>query len=218
MIMFEPTNKEPEQSKPKPPTRRKATWLKVMVSVLFAVSWLLWSCGENQSAVTKPEPAAAADQFQPSPDPAAHIEAGRNYPVLAESHYHQPDFAADIRANNSTEQIALNKARQALLNHQPTTVADLVQVAPADYQTEADYLEAHALFEMKNYAQSAVIFNKLTTSARYGEAAQWYSLLAMMPYFERRKAFIINHLKAIASNNGHAFQADAKQLLSEIVY
>ncbi len=149
---------------------------------------------------------------------ATSTPPGRQYQALAESHYHAPDFTADIRIDAPQEQVELNKARMAMAEQQYAKAITLLQQVPAEYENDANYLHAHALFANKNYPQSAVLFNKLAANDRYGEAAQWYGLLAMMPYFERRKTFVMEGLKKIAVNDRHAFQVEAKQLVSEIVY
>ncbi len=139
------------------------------------------------------------------------------YLALALATYQQPDFAAGIRNNPPVNQSDLNNARKALADHQPADALEALQQAPAEYATDANYLRAHALFQLAQYPQSAVIFGKLRSSARYGEVAQWYELLAMLPYYERRKAFFMNRLKVIADEDGHIFQTEAKALLGKMV-
>jgi hypothetical protein len=136
------------------------------------------------------------------------------YLALAQTSYQAPDFTADIRGNAPKVQDALNDARRALADHRPVDALDVLQQAPAEYQSDADYLRAHALFAQKKYAQSAALFGQLTSSSRYGEAAQWYGILALLPGFEHNKALVLDRLKAISDDNGHTYQREATRLKS----
>ncbi len=180
----------------------------------FSGRWALFLLSVWLGACTNQAPSPAefkTENLEPVPP-------GRQYQALGELHYHAPDFAADIRPEAPTEQAALNKARKALAEQHPTEAIALLRQVPAEYENDASYLQAHALFMLKNYPQSAVLFTKLAGDSYYGQAAQWYSLLAMMSHFERRKTYMMEGFKKIAGEAGNPFQGEARQMISEIVY
>ncbi|MEO6038072.1 MAG: hypothetical protein ABIQ93_06635 [Saprospiraceae bacterium] len=194
--------------------------------LVCGAAWWFWPKAKNQAPQQQPSPVEqpAPVPVIPAPEspqqgqtvPIAQKPSGNRYLALAQSSYLAPNFSADIRGNAPLSQDALNKARQALASHRPAAALDALQQAPAEYETDADYLRAHALFEWKKFAQSAVVFGKLRESVRYGEAAQWYAILAMLPDYEHRKVAIMPALKKIATDENHTYQQEAKRLVREL--
>ena len=199
----------------------KRLWLIILLAILglgIALGWWL----TNKNAATQPLPLPAEQSAPGLPeeeqtDPSAPKLVFHPNLALALATYRAPDFTADLRGSTAAGPDALQQARLALSANRPAEAFEALQQAPPEYETDADYLRAHALFRLQKYSQSAVIFGKLRSSVRYGEAAQWYEILAMLPYYERRKAFIMNRLKLIAGDSGHTFQAEAQDLIGKIV-
>ncbi len=197
--------------------------LLLLLLAFGGAAWWLWPKAEDktrqradppmeQPTAPAPQQPAPALPTANKPAPMAQKPSANRYLALAQSTYHAPNFAADIRGDAPTTQDALNDARQALADHRPADALDALQNVPQAYQTDADYLRAHALFALKKYQQSASVFEQLNSSVRYGEAAQWFQILALMPDFDREAAQIRRRLKKIADDDGHTFQREAKAL------
>lgn len=205
-----------------PPPSGGTGWLRLLIMLLAfgGAAWWFWP----QTKVTQtpapappaspstPVPAPSAPAAPAAPEPMAGKPGSNKYLALAQTSYQAPDFTADIRGDVPRVQDALNDARRALAEHRPADALEALQQAPAEYQTDADYLRAHALFAQRKYAQSATVFGQLRGSVRYGEAAQWYEILALLPGFEHNKALVLDRLKTIADDNGHTFQREATRL------
>jgi hypothetical protein len=198
----------------------------ILLLAFGGAAWWLWP---DPEAPMSPPPATPAEQPAPEPvkpapalpeprptEPIAQKPAVNRYLALAQAHYRAPDYAADLRGDEPSGPDVLAPARQALAAHRPADALAALEQVPSAYQTDADYLRAHALFELKQYARSAAFFGQLTGSLRYGEAAQWYEILALLPGTAGDEAPIRNRLKKIADDEGHAFQGEAKRLLKSV--
>ncbi len=211
-----------------PPRRRGGRpVLFVLLLLLFlgAAAWWFWPDAavempplrfpsEQQTPVQKQPAPALPEQRQQ--EPVVLKPAGNRYVALAQTHYQSPDFAADIRGDAPAGQDMLDDARQALAAKQPAAALAALQTVPAAYQTDADYLRGHALFAQKKYPQAAAVFGRLTGSVRYGEAAEWYETLALLPGFDRNKSLIMNRLEKISGDDEHIFQREAKRLAEQL--
>ena len=216
-----------EQTPPQPGGNGRFPWLFiVLLLAIGAAVWWFWPTAEDKTmsdpAPPAVQPAPAGDQPTPSlpqkslQEPVVQKSARNRYLALAQSNYYAPDFAADTRGDTPISQDALNMARQALARKHPADALVALSKVPPAYLTDADYLRGHALFAQKKYTQAATVFEKLTGSVRYGEAAQWYETLALLPDFDRNKSLIMNRLNTIAGDEDHVFQREAKRLLGEL--
>lgn len=198
--------------------------LLLLLLALGGAAWWLLSRREpektpqNQQSLPQNAPVTPPSAPSTLPDqnkqqPVAQQPVENRYLTLAQANYQAPDFAAEIRGEASASQDALNAARQALANHRPADALTALQNVPAEYQTDADYLKGHALFALKKYGASAAVFGQLTESVRYGEAAEWYAIVATLPAVtESNKSLIMKRLKVISEDQGHTFQREAADL------
>jgi hypothetical protein len=203
--------------------------LLLLLLAFGGAAWWLWPKAERDRPLPPREqpaesPGAAPEQQpavpQPRPrQPVAREKTappGNRYLALAESNYQAPDFSSDVRGEAPSAADALNTARKALTERRFADALAALQNIPSDYRPDAAYLRGHALFGQKRYAQAAAAFGELRESVRYGEAAQWYETLALLPDFERNKSLILSRLIKIAGDEGHAFQREAEGLLKRI--
>ncbi|MFN0176005.1 MAG: hypothetical protein ACKVU0_15245 [Saprospiraceae bacterium] len=198
--------------------------LRILLVLLFlgGAAWLFWPQKERKSRPPQNQPSEMPTPIQspvlqdvkPVEEPIAKKPntVTNRYLALAQSNYRSPDFASDIRGDASTSQNTLNDARLALAERRFSDALVALKNTPPEYNTDAAYLRGHALFGQKKYPQSAVVFGQLTGSVRYGEAAQWYELLSLLPDFEQNKSLILNGLKRISADEGHAFYREAQDL------
>lgn len=194
----------------------------LLLLALSGAAWWLWPESDTKMPGTLPSPVeqpapvpdapAPATPEKSSPVPMAQKTDNKRYLALAQSSYRAPNFSSEIRGDAASPQDALNDARQALAARRPADALDALQNVPAAYRSDADYLRAHALFALKKYDSAAEVFGRLSSSVRYGEAAQWFQVLAMLPNFEREAERIRTQLKAMAEDEGHTFHREAQQL------
>ena len=210
-----------------PPPSGGGGWARLLILLLTfgGAAWWFWP--NTETVVPLPTPKtypAPVPPTETSPDapiptqqkPMAQKPNGNRYLALAQSNYHAPNFSADIRGDAPSSQNKINDARQALADNRPADALDALQNVPSGYETDANYLRAHALFAQKKYVPAAGLFAQLKGSVRYGEAAEWYGLLALLPDFEQNKSVIMGRLKEIAGDDGHVFQQEAKTLLGAL--
>lgn len=195
----------------------------MLLLALGLAAWWVWPAAKTNTPSLPESPSENPAPIPPAPttplpqvkqEPIAQKSAATNkYLALAQSNYRNPDFGAEIRGNAATASDALHVARRAMAEKRPDDAIAALKDLPAEYQTDASYLKAHALFAKKKYVQSAALFAQLKGSVRYGEAAEWYGILARLPDFEHNKSLILNALNKIAADDGHTYQQEAKQLL-----
>jgi hypothetical protein len=208
-----------------PPDKRKGGSprfrLLFLLLAVGGVAWWFWPNAQTQAPSlpelpseksATPPPVEPVQQVQQ--EPIAQKPVAGKYIAMAQSSYRSPDFAAEIRGNTPAATDALHPARQAMAERRPDDAIAALKDLPAEYQTDALYLKAHALFAKKKYVQSAALFAQLKGSIRYGEAAEWYGILARLPDSERDKPLILSALNKIAADDGHTYQQEAKHLLS----
>lgn len=204
--------------------RNPLLWLMLLLA-LGVAAWLFWPAREEEKAsipddkqieVPKQQevkPSLPSNQTpiaqKPPATPNRHL-------ALALSVYQSPNFAAEIRGNAPAEQGLLNEARQALAEQRFSDAIKVLQNAPVEYKTDAAYLQAHALFGLKKYGQAATLFGQLTDSIRYGEAAQWYEILSLLPDFEQTKPQVVKKLKKMVEDEGHTFYREAEAMYRQI--
>ncbi len=169
---------------------------------------------EHPVELPAPPQSPVPEDIKPVEEPIAQKPStvSNRYLALAQSNYRSPDFASDIRGEASEGQNALNDARLALAERRFSDALIALKNTPSEYNTDAAYLRGHALFGQKKFPQSAVVFGQLTGSLRYGEAAQWYELLSLLPEFEQNKSLILKKLKRISEDEGHTFYREAQDL------
>jgi len=194
----------------------------LVLLVLGGAVWLFWPVAEIKTPAQLEQPAElptptqtpAQQAIEPAQEPIAQKPGSdtKRFLALAQSNYHSPDFAAEIRGEATTGKDALNDARRALVESRFGDALQILKNVPKEYSTDAAYLRGHALFGQKKYAQAAAVFGQMTGSVRYGEAAQWYEILSLLPGFEQDNALILNKLKTISSDEGHTFQKEAEAL------
>jgi len=195
----------------------------LVLLVLGGAVWLFWPFAETKTPASQPEQPAelpaptqtpAQQAIEPTQEPIAQKPGSDNkrYLALAQSNYRAPDFAAEIRGEATTGKDALNDARRALAESRFGDALQTLKNVPKEYSSDAAYLRGHALFGQKKFAQAAAVFGPLTGSVRYGEAAQWYEILSLLPGFEQDNVLILNKLKTISGDEGHTFQKEAQAL------
>ncbi len=199
-----------------------------MLLTLGGAAWLFWpKAGVEEPLPRRDQPAESVNP-PPAPPPTAPPSSGQEqiaqksvpavnrYRALAQASYRTPDFAVEIRGEAPVSQDALNAARRALAERRYTDALRALQNVTADYQPDAAYLRGHALFGLKEYLQAAAVFEQLTGSIRYGEAAQWYEVLALLPDYDHTRRAVLKKLKKIAEDKGHPFQPEAAQLYQRL--
>ena len=211
-----------------PPRRsgKSLLLLLFLLCVLGGAAWWFWPNTEAEKPLPPdlPSEQQTPAQKQPTPalpeqrrqEPVVQKSAANRYLALAQTNYQAPDFAADIRGDAPGGRDLLDDARRALAAKQPAAALAALQTVPAAYRTDADYLRGHAFFAQQKYAQAAAVFGQLTGSVRYGEAAQWYETLALLPDYDRKKSLIMSRLEQITGDDGHVFQQEAKQLAAQL--
>jgi hypothetical protein len=207
---------------PPPPDNRRRRWLPLLLlALLGGATWWLWPTTAPMVPPAAPAPLPApAPPDAPAPVPAppmAQKNTTNRLVALAVSHYQPPNFAADIRGNAPANQQQLNDARKALANGQAAEAEKLLSGSfPPEYAKDATYLRAHAFFAQKKFDRATVAFGTLTGTTRYGEASTWYGLLAQMPHYDNNRRTIDAALNAMAQDEAHTFQEEAKRLLAEL--
>lgn len=217
------------QNQPPGPEKGRGGFRLPLFLVLLALAgaaWWLWTDPKTLQPETpappleRPAPAsnapAPAAPEQRSPLPMAQKTDNRRYIALAQSYYHAPDFSTRIRGDAAAQQDVLDEARRALAEGQPSVALDVLQNVPSAYRNDADYLRAHALFALKKYSSAAAIFGKLKDSVRYGDAAQWYRILALLSDFDREETGIRRGLEKITDDEGHTFHREAQELAADL--
>ncbi|MBK6995230.1 MAG: hypothetical protein IPH31_09985 [Lewinellaceae bacterium] len=198
----------------------------LVLLLLGGAAWLFWPQKEQKTPPLQEQPAElpappqspVPEDIKPVEEPIAQKPStvSNRYLALAQSNYRSPDFASDIRGEASEGQNALNDARLALAERRFSDALIALKNTPSEYNTDAAYLRGHALFGQKKFPQSAVVFGQLTGSIRYGEAAQWYELLSLLPEFEENKSVILKKLKRISEDEDHAFYQEARDLYQSL--
>ena len=195
----------------------------LLLLALGGAAWLFWPKTErvNPAVPAEHPPEITQPKQQTLPPAQAPVAqkttpATNRYLALAQASYHAPDFAGEIRGSTPTAQDALNDARHALAEQRFSDALNALQNIGDDYKTDAAYLRGHALLGLKKYPQAAATFGQLTGSVRYGEAAQWYEALALLPDFEQHKTLVLKKLKLMSTEEGHTFQREAAKLLAQI--
>ncbi len=211
-----------KQWRPAPETPKGGgrAWSIILLLSFLGAAWWFWPSAEvpppqptpqTNPAPTPDAPVPTAPE-QPKPQPMAEKAKTNRYLALATSHYRAPNCASEVRGNVPDAKDPLDGPRRALAEKRPAEALKLLLSVPTGYETDANYLRAHALFALKKYTEAANLFGQLTSSMRYGEAAQWYGILAQLPSFEQHKTLITNRLTEIANDGGHSFQQEAKAL------
>ncbi len=213
---------------PPPNGRGNNGWPIRLLLVLLALggaAWLFWPKTKqlNTASPQEQSPKTPPQQQTQLPGPEKQVPitqknapGANRYRALAQSNYHSPDFTAEIRGTANTDQALLNQARKALAERRFSDALNLLQNAPADFQTDADYLKGHALFGLNKYDSAAAVFGRLTGSVRYGEAAQWYELLALLPDMDANRLLVESKLKKMVEDEDHTFHKEALSLYSTL--
>lgn len=191
----------------------------LVLLALVGAAWLFWPKAEGDKNFPRqeqpselPTPTQQAPQIKQAPIAQKPVPTTNRYLALAQSSYRAPEFASEIRGDASSSQDLLNNARRALAERRYADALNALQNVDAEYKSDAAYLRGHALFGLKKYAQAAAVFGQLTGSVRYGEAAQWYEALALLPDFAQTKPVVLKKLKKMVDDEGHTFHREAKEL------
>lgn len=193
----------------------------LVLFILVGVAWMFWPKTGGETPVHQEQPSGLPAPQQSPPQPAPPIQepiaqkstpTANRYLALARSNYRAPDFVSQIRGDAASSEDLLNDARRALAARQYAEALNALQNVSEAYTSDAAYLRGHALFGLRKYAQAAEVFGELTGSVRYGEAAQWYEVLALLPDFEHARPLILKKLKKMAAEAEHTFQSEATQL------
>lgn len=163
---------------------------------------------------TLPEtPMAGGEKKNETVTPVQSKTNSARYAALAKRFYDQPDFNKNIRGNTSaTAASPLEKVTAAMAGKNWDKATEAIGQLPPEYKPDGDYLKAHILFNQKKYNAAAAVFGGLKSSVRYGEAAQWYEIVALMPNYEKHKALVSQLLNVIVNDEGHTYQEEAKKL------
>lgn len=215
-----------QQAPPPKPRRPVWPWLLAFCVVALTGWWWLKPTHKQQSPPVKSAPVMPQQQpvqpVAPAPQPSgtpAPTPDPQHTPhmALAQSFYKMPDFNDNIRGGGSPTTVdGITRAEQLLTNRKFDEALAVLQQLPKEYRTDALYLSGHAYFRQKKYAKAAGCFNDVKNSIKYGDAANWYHTLSLIPELDNKKDLIISQLSKIAADNGHPWQADAKRLLEKI--
>lgn len=169
---------------------------------------------QNTPPTGTPEtPMAGAERKKETTPPAQHKNNSAKYAALATRFYNQPDFNKNIRGNSSSAAGPLENVTAAMAGKKWNDALQAISQLPPEYKSDGDYLKAHILFNQKKYNEAAAVFGSLKSSVRYGEAAQWYEILALMPtYSDQRQTVVHQMLMALVKDDGHTYQKEAKNL------
>lgn len=161
-----------------------------------------------------PETPMAGGEKTKEVTPAAQPKSNSGrYAALAMRFYDQPDFNKNIRGNTPAPAAGpLEKVTAAMAAKNWAQALEAIGQLPPEYKSDGEYLKAHILFNQKKYNPAAAVFGGLKGSVRYGEAAQWYEIVALMPNYEKHKALVSQLLNAIVNDEGHTYQEEAKKL------
>lgn len=202
--------------------------LLLVLLALGVAAWLFWPSPEKkhlppeepklESPATNQAPIAQEQDYPPSqkPNPQKSAPESNRYLALAQEKYRASDFASSLRGESPQDKDLLQPARTALGERRYSDALHDLENLPPEYQTDAAYLRGHALFGLKKYGQAAAVFAQIRESLRYGEAAQWYEVLALLPDFESNRPMLLKKLKPMADDESHTFQREAAQLLREL--
>ncbi len=205
---------------------KKYAFLLVFVAILCAgLAFLFWPMKKTPKpdidTPTSPNLSAPLPEVQPIGTPGKETPIAKGAEpsrllALAKKRYQTPDFGAEIRGESVQGEGWLNTARQALLQQEYTKALNALEKVPETYQTDIIYLRAHAYFGLNKYAQSADLFSQLNNSVRYGDAAQWYEILALLPNYAQNEAVLNKKMKKILEDEDNTFYREVKSLSLEL--
>lgn len=215
--------------KPEPPLnghgrpKNQVFRLVLLISLLAGGLYYFWPAKQASKTpiqVLQPQNSPEAPQQNASDNapvetpPIAQkpIQTPDRYLALAQSNYQAPDFASEIRGENKPETHLLNIARSAILEKRYQDALNAMEKVPSAYKTDVTYLRAHAFFGLKQYDKSALLFAQLSSSVRYGDAAQWFEVLALLPNYDQTKPVLRRKLKLISDDENHTFYNEANAL------
>lgn len=168
---------------------------------------------ETQPSALPETPMAGGEKTkETTPAEQPKINSGR-YAALALRFYDKPDFNKNIRGNTAAPAASpLENVTAAMAAKNWSQALDAIGQLPPEYKSDGDYLKAHILFNQKKYNAAAAEFDGLKNSVRYGESAQWYEIVALMPNYDNYKSKINQLLTALVKDEGHTWQEEAKKL------
>ncbi|MBL7827967.1 MAG: hypothetical protein JNJ57_15160 [Saprospiraceae bacterium] len=204
-----------------PENPRGGNWLKLLALLLVGGAiWWFWPSRQpapppppvmpppTKEVVPVQESAPMAQKITPPEKP--------KYLALATAYYVKPTFSHQVRGEETEEEHMIHEAQMAFSENDYQATLVLAEKAPAAYASDADYIQAHALFNLKKYTQAANLFEKLKISVRYGEAAEWYFILSLLPNYDQNKSLINKDLVRISNDGTHTYNRQAAALRNQL--
>lgn len=235
----------PQTPAPPPPPRMGRLWAAALLAaavILGIVAWRMdWRksgkpanqhsapAASEESGRQVPEP---AEEPAPSSEPAKKPETRPEPPnaqtsrkITAWAGLHFEDvYATDDNTRSSgaagTAQRPLDEAMAAYRRQQYRQALDKLNEMPpgSGYGIQALELKAHALYQLKNYGESAAAFAEVAAKglAPYMERAQWNQLMCYAAQYPAAQPALETLLATLLADSGHTYHQQALELQKQL--
>ncbi len=243
----EPPPPQGNDTPPSPPASRPGRlWTAVLLGAAVVLAVVVWrmdwfTAGSEPSGdeATPPveqmppsEPPVIAEQEEQAPPEAPQktqeirpgkekAPAGKGMIALAGSFYEELSFS-NVRkgTTGADEEDPLAEAIKAFENKQYRQALNLLNAIPAgsSYAVRALEMKAHALYQLKNYTESAAVFAEVAATGLppYAERAQWNQLVCYVTRYPADKNAFDALLAELLEDVGHAYHKKAKELQEKL--
>lgn len=243
----EPPPPSGSDAPPPPPTSRPGRlWIAalfgaavVLAVVVWRMDWLPTGSRPPADEVSPPaeqsppsEPPVMAEQTEQepaeTPKKTQEIRPGKDRAsanngmiALAGSLYEELSFS-NVRkgATGAGEEDPLAGAEKAFENKQYRQALNLLNAIPpgSSYAVRALELKAHALYQLKNYTESAAAFTEVAATGLppYAERAQWNQLVCYVARYPATKDSFDALLTELLEDEGHAYHKKARELQAKL--
>jgi len=164
-----------------------------------------------------PEPSTAPPPA-PAEKPVAAKPTGANYFALATRNFQEPVLPGTRQLTADSAAGIIRRAQAAYTaGDYRGTLALLAQADSARAQS-ATFLEAHALFHLKQFAEAEARFESLVAanSRQFRYPAEWGLLMCRLANFPNREQEFRHQLDAMLANPQHPYFEQAKNLESAL--
>lgn len=233
---------------PPPNPRPGRLWITIFLAVAVILAIAIWQMGRPAStnhtpSDTTPSPAQtvsppvgpiagqeedipAEKPVQPQKStqairPAPDAPAAGSMLALANEFYEGLSFT-NVREGitDSSDRDPLANAIAAFEKGAFKQALKLLNEVPAgsNYIIRAREMKAHALFQLKNYSESAEIFSAVAASGipPYAERAQWNQLVCYAATLPASQAAFDTLVAELLADDGHAYHEKAKTLTARL--